>query len=122
MIYKRLLNSEEKSILINSPVTDAELLKRETEYPALNSNKFGFNRSKEAFHPVSFQWNGKVYELQYNTCSNPLCKNHGLPQERFSIKSKPSRFKLHGEGYKKILDVIQNELNQTARQQVNVLQ
>jgi len=121
MIYKRLLNSEEKSILINSPVTDAELLKRETEYQALKPMRFGFNRSKDAFNPVSFQWKGIIYELQYNTCANPLCKNHGLQQEKFLIKSKPSRFKLQGAGYKKTLDVIQNELNEIAHQQVIVV-
>lgn len=106
MIYKRLLNYDEKTLLVNIPVSDTELKKREKEYELLTPKKFSFSRSKDAFKPISFHWNNQLYEIQYNVCSEPLCKNHGLPQERFDIKSKPSRYRLTGEDY--IKDIVCN--------------
>lgn len=101
MIYKRLLRRDEKTILIHSPVSNAELLKRQADYQTLTPNKFSSNRRKEVYTPVSFEWNGKIFELQYNSCTNPLCKNFGLPQEQFKVKSKSSRYKLIGVNLEK---------------------
>ncbi|WP_254178205.1 MULTISPECIES: insertion element protein [unclassified Planococcus (in: firmicutes)] len=98
MIYKRLLEYEEKVIKLIDPVTPTELNDRTNDYDSLPPSKFAFKRAKDAFRPIRFQWNGQLYEIQYNTCGNPLCKNHGLSQERFNIKFKPSRFKLDDRG------------------------
>ncbi|MGM0899206.1 MAG: insertion element protein [Bacillota bacterium] len=96
MIYKRLLRYDEKTLHVIEPVTPTELNNRTSDYDTLTPSKFAFKRAKEAFKPIQFQWNGQVYEIQYNTCADPLCKNHGLEQKKFDIKSKPSRFKLDG--------------------------
>ena len=103
MIYKRLLKYDEKIIQLVTPVSATELNSRTSEYNLLTPKKFAFKRTKEAFQPIQFQWNGQLYEIQYNTCGNPLCKNHGLPQEKFSIKGKPSRFKITEKSTVKII-------------------
>lgn len=56
--------------------------------------KFAFRYKNSLFKTVKFEWNGKKYEIQFNTCTNPFCKWCGLPQEKFNIKGKPSRYKL----------------------------
>ncbi|ANU27662.1 insertion element protein [Planococcus versutus] len=103
MIYKRLLKYDEKAIRIIHPVSAKQLTDRTNDYPLLVPRDFGFKHSKDVFKPIEFEWKGKMFEIQYNTCSDPLCKNHGLKQEKFGIKSKPSRFKLTDAGGEKAI-------------------
>lgn len=55
------------------------------------------------FKPTEFTWYAKTYQIQYNYCSNPYCKWHGLTQEKFNTKGKPSRYKLSGTGADKTI-------------------
>lgn len=96
MIYKRLLTYNEKAIQIVNPVSNQQLTDRTNDYPLLTPKSFAGKHSKDVFKPIEFYWKNQRFEIQYNTCPNPLCKNHGLEQEKFNIKSKPSRYKLDG--------------------------
>lgn len=102
-VYKRLLTPQDQCLDIEFPISSQELQLRKTEYPILTINRFSFNRAKEAFEPIKFNWKGQTFDIQLNSCLNPLCKNHGLPQERFNIKSKPYRYKLNGSNYEKAI-------------------
>lgn len=96
MIYKELFPSNLRAIEIDNPVSDDELKSRLLEYDKLTPKKFNTNRTKNAFTPITFKYKGLLNEIQFNACINPLCKNYGLPQERFEIKSKPYRYKIAG--------------------------
>ena len=100
-IHKRLLQPYEQSVDILIPVSVDELAKREKEYPLLTPRRFGFNRTNDAFKPVSFSWKNHTFDIQYNMCANPLCKNHGQNQVQYAIKGKPSRYKITGRDFNK---------------------
>ncbi|MER2128255.1 hypothetical protein [Solibacillus sp.] len=94
MIYKELFPSHLRAIEIDLPISDDELKSRNLEYDNLTPKKFNTLRTKNAFNPVTLKYKGLIHEIQFNACTNPLCKNYGLPQERFEIKSKPYRYKI----------------------------
>jgi len=94
---KRLSTIDDDIVVVQSPIPSDEITQRANNYPLLSPNQFAKKYGKQLFQPVSFQWNGKEYQIQYNFCTNPFCKWHGLPQTKFSnVKSKPSRYKLVG--------------------------
>lgn len=84
-------------VLVQSPIPSAELSQRANDYPLLSPNQFAKKYGKQLFQPVSFRWNVKEHQIQYNFCTNPFCKWYGLTQTKFSsVKGKPSRYRLVG--------------------------
>lgn len=96
MVYKRLSELTDTFLQIEPPNSLKELQERTDTYEKLTPKKFAFKVSKIAFQPVEFRWKGKTHQIQMNHCTKHLCKNFGLPQERFDIKGKPSRYRLNG--------------------------
>lgn len=100
-IYKELCTSADTFIKPKPFLTPKEIQDRQKDYPLLTPKKFSFKENKLAFRPMKFEWQGKTYEIQMNHCTNPLCKNFGLPQEQFNIKGKPSRYRISGNDRQK---------------------
>lgn len=99
---KRLSTMEDDIISVKSPIAQTEPSQRTKDYPILSPNQFAKKYGKLLFEPVSFRWNGIEHQIQYNFCTNPFCKWHGLPQVKFmDVKSKPSRYKLNGASHSK---------------------
>ena len=91
-------------VVVKSPIPPTEPSQRAKDYLILNPNQFAKKYGKQLFSPVSFRWNGLEHHIQYNFCTNPFCKWHGLPQVRFTnVKSKPSRYKLQGSSHSKTI-------------------
>jgi transposase-like protein len=103
MIYKELVSSAHRFIEFEYPVSDDELKLRESEYEILSPKKFNTKRTKEAFSPFRFSFQGKVHELYLNKCTNPLCKNYGMPQEKFEIKGLSSRYRLSSKSQDSVI-------------------
>lgn len=95
---KRLATKDDNLVDLVTPVSMAEITERTKDYDVLTPKQFGTKYKDLLFKPTEFTWNGQTYQIQYNHCSNPYCKWHGLPQERFATKGKPSRYKLSGTG------------------------
>lgn len=95
-VYKRLTESTDTFLEIESPVTTKQLQERTKDYEKLTPKKFAFKVNKYAFQPVYFHWKGKEFGIQMNHCTNHLCKNFGLPQQKFDVKGKPSRYRIEG--------------------------
>ncbi|MCM3708853.1 MULTISPECIES: insertion element protein [Cytobacillus] len=100
---KRLATKEDNLVLVSSPVLMEEISERTNDYHLLTPKQFGTKYKDLLFKPVDFSWNGITHQIQYNYCANPFCKWHGLPQEKFDSKGKPSRYRLSGTGNDKKL-------------------
>lgn len=98
---KRLTQPTDAFLNIIPPITEKELQEREKDYHMLTPSRMALKSNEQAYRPTAFIWKGKTTEIQVNHCANPFCKNHGLPQERFDIKSKPRRYKIVGNEYDK---------------------
>lgn len=83
---KRLSTKEDNLVMISSPVSMEEIAERTKDYDRLTPKQFGTKFKDLLFKPTEFTWNGKTHQVQYNYCSNPYCKWHGLPQEKFNTK------------------------------------
>lgn len=101
---KRLTTKDDNPVFIPSPVSSEKISKRFKDYDMLTPKQFGTKYKDLLFLPIDFTWNGKTYHIQYNHCTNPYCKWHGLPQEKFPTKGKPSRYKLSGSGTDKTIN------------------
>lgn len=97
MIYKKLVSSAHRFLEFKQVVTNGELQLRNKEYDEMTPRKFNTKRTKGAFVPIGFEYQNRSYELELNKCVNPLCKNFGLPQEKFNVKGKPSRYRVNGK-------------------------
>lgn len=91
---KRLAINEDVLVDIQCPVTDEEFQERQKTYNKLPPNRFATKFRSSLFQPVKIKFKGKDLDIQVNACANPYCKNFGLPQKRYNVKSKPSRYKL----------------------------
>lgn len=100
-IYKEFCTPADTFIKPKPFLSNKEIEDRQTNYPTLEPKKFSFKENKLAFRSMEFEWQGKNYEIQMNHCTNPLCKNFGLPQEQFNIKGKPSRYRMTGNDREK---------------------
>jgi hypothetical protein len=100
---KRLATREDSLVVVHSPVSNEEMLNRIKDYNLLTPKQFGTRYKDLLFMPVEFTWNGQTHFIQYNHCANPYCKWCGLPQQKFDVKGKPSRYKLSGTGIDKAL-------------------
>jgi len=101
---KRLTTKEDNVFFVPSPISSGEISKRIKDYDTLTPKQFGTKYKDLLFMPIDFTWNGKTYRIQYNHCSNPYCKWHGLPQDKFPTKGKSSRYKLSGSGTDKTIN------------------
>lgn len=108
---KRLATKEDNLVFIPSPVSSEEISERAKDYNVLTPKQFGTKHKGLLFMPIDFNWNGKIHQIQYNYCSNPYCKWHGLPQEKFLTKGKPSRYKLSGSGTDKTIHCNPDPIN-----------
>jgi len=100
-IYKEFCTPADTFIKPKPFLTNKEIQDCQKNYPLLEPKKFAFKEKHLAFRPMEFEWQGKNYEIQMNRCTNPLCKNFGLPQEQFNIKGKPSRYRMTGNDREK---------------------
>ena len=81
--------AEKSGIEIEEPISSGELKSRQADYPALAPNQFA-KKYRSQLQPIKLNLDGKVFEIQLNSCANPYCKWFGMPQERFeSVKHKP---------------------------------
>lgn len=108
---KRLATKEDNLVFIPSPVSSEEISERAKDYNVLTPKQFGTKHKDLLFMPIDFNWNGKTHQIQYNYCSNPYSKWHGLPQEKFPTKGKPSRYKLSGSGTDKTIHCNPDPIN-----------
>jgi transposase-like protein len=94
---KRLASLNDCVVDVKVPVSEDELLSRSQNYPLLTPLNFAKKFRNVLFHPVEFEFMETHFKIQYNHCDDPFCKWFGLDQERFfSVKNKPSRYKLTG--------------------------
>jgi len=100
---KRLATKADNLVEVQSPISTAEIEERTKDYELLTTKQFGTKYKDLLFNPTEFTWNGNIYKIQYNSCSNPYCKWHGLSQEKFTTKGKPSRYRLSGTGTEKTI-------------------
>jgi len=98
---KRLADVTDSFLNIAPPITDQELQDRNDDYPSLTPSRFTLKSNIQVYRPTKFKWKELSKEIQVNHCANPFCKNYGLPQKRFKIKSKPYRYKIIGKGTSK---------------------
>lgn len=100
MIYKELVLSAHRFIEFECPVSDDELVLRESEYEILSPKKFNTKRTKEAFSPFRFSYQGKVHELKIDygvivrglkMTECPFCKSQ-------EVERKEECFFCDGEG------------------------
>ncbi|WP_247600270.1 hypothetical protein [Priestia flexa] len=100
---KRFASKEDNIVVVHTPVSNEEFEKRMKDYPLLTPRQFGTKYKNLLFTPSKITWNDKTYEIQVNHCSNPYCKWHGMPQEKFEVRGKRSRYKIHGTGLDKTI-------------------
>ncbi|WP_299094721.1 insertion element protein [uncultured Metabacillus sp.] len=100
---KRLVTKEDNIVVVYSPLSNKETTNRAKDYNVLNPKQFATKYKDLLFAPVTFTWSGHTHQIQYNHCANPFCKWCGLPQKKFDVKGKPSRYKLSGYGMDKSL-------------------
>lgn len=101
---KRLATKDDNPVIVHSPLSNEELTNRLKDYDKLTPKQFGTKYKELLFKPAELTWNGQLLQFQYNHCLNPYCKWFGLPQEKFDVKGKPSRYKLSGAGDDKSLN------------------
>lgn len=99
---KRLSNKQDSVLSVIPPVSDNEIEERNKHYGELEPTKYAKKYNHLLFTPVQFYWNDRIYQIQYNFCTDPFCKWFGRNQERFEkVPNKPSRYRLSGsEKYK----------------------
>lgn len=100
---KRLTHPTDKFLHIIPPVTSTELQEREKDYPLLTPSRMTLKSNEQLYRPTELTWKEQLFKIQVNHCSNPFCKNHGLPQKRFDVKSKPYRYKITGKSDSKMI-------------------
>ncbi|MBD8068805.1 insertion element protein [Bacillus sp. PS06] len=94
---KRLATKEDVIVDIVNPLTDKEIIDRQEQYDLLEPKKFATRYNDMLYRPVSFNWIGKTFTIQYNHCNEPFCKWLGENQHKFEeVKGKPKRYKLEG--------------------------
>ena len=98
---KRLAKVADTFLGIEPPITEEELQDRQVDYPVLTPAKMTAKSNDQLYRPTKFKWKGQFKKIQLNHCANTFCKNFGLPQKRFTIKSKPYRYRIHGTKDKK---------------------
>lgn len=107
---KRLAKKKEYGISIDPPLNSEEIAERKVKYKELEPKRFSRRYNELLYRPVTFTMDGKRHEIQYNFCTNPYCKWHGLSQEKFeNVKSKPSRYRLSGRGEDRTNRIICND-------------
>lgn len=100
---KRLTNKNDNLVVVESPLSDSEKISRTNDYDILTPKQFRTKYRGLLFTTVEFLFKGQPHSIQFNFCTNPFCKWHGLPQTKFDVKSKPSRYKLDSSGENKRL-------------------
>jgi hypothetical protein len=97
MKLKKLIQKDESDVIVERPISDAEISQREIDYPNLSMVNFAKKYNKQLYKPTTLIINGQEHKIQANFCVNPFCKWYGLPQHRYeNIKFKPSRYTLWG--------------------------
>ncbi|WP_230199750.1 hypothetical protein [Bacillus andreraoultii] len=91
---KRLSTLDDNLVSVFSPVSSNEASDRTKQYNLLTPKKFATKFKDLLFMPADFEWNGTTYKIQYNHCTNPFCKWHGMPQEKFAAKGRLSSYRL----------------------------
>ncbi len=100
---KRIATTDDAVVTVSIPITKEEIQERTEQYPLLTPKRFATKFNNLLFKPVEFEWKGVNNVIQINHCTNPYCKWFGLPQEKFPVKGKPSRYKLSGTGESKTI-------------------
>lgn len=108
---KTIVKPDDKMVLVHTPVSSTESKERLIQYNLLTPKQFGTKFKGALFLPVEFSWNGEIHQIQYNFCVNSFCKWHGLPQQKFTTKSKSSRYKLSGTGLDKTINCNPDPVN-----------
>lgn len=94
---KRLATKADNVVVVEPPVSLAEINDREKNYPKMFPKEFAKNYRELLFKPITLQVNGQSYHIQFNRCTNPFCKWFGETQKEYSdVKYKPSRYRLEG--------------------------
>lgn len=95
---KKLISKNDSEVNTICPLSNEDILKRQTDYPLLGEIDFAKKYRGLLYKEVTLNIKGKEYKIQANFCTNPFCKWFGLPQYKYEdIKSKPSRYKLVGK-------------------------
>lgn len=93
---KRLASKEDNLVEVLSPLSVSEIEDRNKDYNELTPKQFGTKYKDLLFTPTEFTCNDITHQIQYNHCSNPYCRYHGVPQTKYATKGKPTRYKLTG--------------------------
>ncbi|WP_335870875.1 hypothetical protein [Bacillus sp. 2205SS5-2] len=81
-----MATKEDNHVEEQTPISTAEIGERTKDYELLMPKQFGTKYKGLLFNSTAFIWNGNIYKIQYNHCSDPYCKWYGLPQEKFATK------------------------------------
>ncbi len=90
---KRLAKPTDPIQVVTDPVSDGELLSRQEDYLLLSPSKFAAKYRDELFHATELIAMGKQFLIQINHCTNPTCRQYGMPQQKFE---KNLRYRLNG--------------------------
>jgi transposase-like protein len=94
---KRLATKADNIVEVESPISLAELIEREKNYPVMFPKEFAKKYRELLFKSITFHVDGQTYNIQFNRCTNPFCKWFGETQKEYSeVKYKPSRYRLEG--------------------------
>lgn len=93
---KRLATKEDLIVDVLSPLSEREIEDRTSDYDLLTPKQFGTKYKDLLFTPTEFVLDDTAHKIQYNHCSNPFCRYHGMPQTKYDTKGKPTRYKLTG--------------------------
>lgn len=93
---KRLATKEDLLVDVLSPLSVSEIKERTNDYDLLTPKRFGTKYKDLLFTSTEFVVDGTMHQIQYNHCSNPFCRYHGMPQTKYDTKGKPTRYKLTG--------------------------
>lgn len=95
---KKLISKNESKVKVICPLSDEDILKRQTDYPLLGEVDFAKRYRGLLFKEVTLNVDGVEHEIQANFYTSPFCRWFGLPQHKYQeIKNKPSRYKLVGK-------------------------
>jgi transposase-like protein len=94
---KRLAAKTDNVVEVETPISLAELMDREKNYPIMFPKEFAKKYRDLLFKPIKFHIEGDTYYIQFNRCINPFCKWFGETQKEYSkVKYKPHRYRLEG--------------------------
>lgn len=78
------------------PLSNEELERRRQDYEELKPSKMALKYSEELYRTTEVIFRECNYEIQYNFCANPFCKNFGSPQTKYNVRHQPNRYKVIG--------------------------